>query len=388
MKSAFLWRFHAVHHSAEHVNFLVNTRGHPVDVIFTRLCGLTLLYATGPASPGRSEPVAGAHAGVVHRLALWSSIFTNSRQPALAAGAVGGDHRQPPPSTHLATTTPLRGPHRTTNYIIDAAFRRYWLFGNLLPQSREAWPKDYGTDPRPGDHRSANCWSRSRRTARSPRPLAGPVLEPTRPQRSRSRQAAARRRTIRVNHTEGALAWSMVAWRADGLNHPRIRQTSRLQFLAADHGEPRARRPAHTRRATPTTAVRDAAFSGWPASARVWAGSPDLDGNEVASPVVPASPASGAHRVAVSRPRKVSGPRRSAFPCAAPRPAGVKAWRQAPPWRWTIRGFKRRLMRRRRRWGMAGPDTKTLTRRPFQFGASVRPRPSRTPRSSTRCWLR
>jgi sterol desaturase/sphingolipid hydroxylase (fatty acid hydroxylase superfamily) len=46
---SFLWRFHAVHHSAEHVNFLVNTRGHPVDVIFTRLCGLTLLYATGLA---------------------------------------------------------------------------------------------------------------------------------------------------------------------------------------------------------------------------------------------------------------------------------------------------------------------------------------------------
>ena len=51
-----LWRFHAVHHSAEHVNFLVNTRGHPVDVIFTRLCGLTLLYATGLASPVGPNP--------------------------------------------------------------------------------------------------------------------------------------------------------------------------------------------------------------------------------------------------------------------------------------------------------------------------------------------
>src|SRR3984957_9838999 len=52
----FLWRFHAVHHSAEHVNFLVNARGHPVDVIFTRLCGLTLLYATGLASPVGPNP--------------------------------------------------------------------------------------------------------------------------------------------------------------------------------------------------------------------------------------------------------------------------------------------------------------------------------------------
>src|SRR5271165_2169887 len=51
-----LWRFHAVHHSAEHVNFLVNTRAHPVDMVFTRLCGLTLLYATGLASPVGPNP--------------------------------------------------------------------------------------------------------------------------------------------------------------------------------------------------------------------------------------------------------------------------------------------------------------------------------------------
>ena len=46
-----LWRFHAVHHSATHLSFLVNMRAHPVDLIFTRLCGLVLLYATGLASP-------------------------------------------------------------------------------------------------------------------------------------------------------------------------------------------------------------------------------------------------------------------------------------------------------------------------------------------------
>jgi sterol desaturase/sphingolipid hydroxylase (fatty acid hydroxylase superfamily) len=45
-----LWRFHAVHHSATHVNFLVNTRAHPIDMVFTRLCGLVLLYATGLTS--------------------------------------------------------------------------------------------------------------------------------------------------------------------------------------------------------------------------------------------------------------------------------------------------------------------------------------------------
>src|SRR5262249_23556779 len=35
-----LWRFHAIHHDAEEVDWLVHTRAHPVDMAFTRLCGL------------------------------------------------------------------------------------------------------------------------------------------------------------------------------------------------------------------------------------------------------------------------------------------------------------------------------------------------------------
>jgi sterol desaturase/sphingolipid hydroxylase (fatty acid hydroxylase superfamily) len=52
----FLWRFHAVHHSATHIHFLVNTRGHPIDMVFTRLCGMALLFATGLASPVGPNP--------------------------------------------------------------------------------------------------------------------------------------------------------------------------------------------------------------------------------------------------------------------------------------------------------------------------------------------
>jgi sterol desaturase/sphingolipid hydroxylase (fatty acid hydroxylase superfamily) len=47
----FLWRFHAIHHSAEHLDFLVSTRAHPVDMVFTRLCELIPLYILGLASP-------------------------------------------------------------------------------------------------------------------------------------------------------------------------------------------------------------------------------------------------------------------------------------------------------------------------------------------------
>lgn len=53
-QSAWLWRFHAVHHSAEHMYFLVNTRAHPVDMIVTRLFGLAPLYALGLAGPSAS----------------------------------------------------------------------------------------------------------------------------------------------------------------------------------------------------------------------------------------------------------------------------------------------------------------------------------------------
>jgi sterol desaturase/sphingolipid hydroxylase (fatty acid hydroxylase superfamily) len=46
-----LWRFHAVHHSAEEVDFLVSTRAHPVDIVFSRICELTPMYVLGLASP-------------------------------------------------------------------------------------------------------------------------------------------------------------------------------------------------------------------------------------------------------------------------------------------------------------------------------------------------
>ena len=46
-----LWRFHAIHHAAEHMDWLVNTRSHPLDIFFGRMCGLVPLYLTGLAQP-------------------------------------------------------------------------------------------------------------------------------------------------------------------------------------------------------------------------------------------------------------------------------------------------------------------------------------------------
>ena len=46
----FLWRFHALHHSAEHIDFLVNGRAHPIDMVITRMSGLVPLYILGLGS--------------------------------------------------------------------------------------------------------------------------------------------------------------------------------------------------------------------------------------------------------------------------------------------------------------------------------------------------
>jgi sterol desaturase/sphingolipid hydroxylase (fatty acid hydroxylase superfamily) len=46
-----LWRFHAIHHSAEEIDWLVNSRAHPVDIVFTRFCDMLPMYALGLAQP-------------------------------------------------------------------------------------------------------------------------------------------------------------------------------------------------------------------------------------------------------------------------------------------------------------------------------------------------
>ena len=51
-KSVFLWRFHALHHSAEHIDFLVNGRAHPVDLVWVKMSGLVPLYALGLGNTG------------------------------------------------------------------------------------------------------------------------------------------------------------------------------------------------------------------------------------------------------------------------------------------------------------------------------------------------
>lgn len=46
-----LWRFHSIHHGAEEIDWLVNSRAHPIDMVFVRICGLVPMYLLGLAQP-------------------------------------------------------------------------------------------------------------------------------------------------------------------------------------------------------------------------------------------------------------------------------------------------------------------------------------------------
>jgi sterol desaturase/sphingolipid hydroxylase (fatty acid hydroxylase superfamily) len=53
-ENAWLWRFHSIHHIPVAMDWLVNTHAHPVDLIFTRLCGYVPLYFLGLAHGARN----------------------------------------------------------------------------------------------------------------------------------------------------------------------------------------------------------------------------------------------------------------------------------------------------------------------------------------------
>jgi sterol desaturase/sphingolipid hydroxylase (fatty acid hydroxylase superfamily) len=130
-----LWRFHAIHHSAEHVNFLVNTRAHPVDMVFTRLCGLVLLYATGLAN------TVGPHPTLVPALVLFIGSMWSFLIHANVRWRLGPlEEVFASPFFHHWHHT--REDHKDHNYssmlpFMDRVFGTYY--------SPREWPTAYGT---------------------------------------------------------------------------------------------------------------------------------------------------------------------------------------------------------------------------------------------------
>lgn len=134
-----LWHFHAIHHSAEQIDWLVNTRAHPVDMIFTRLCGLVPLYVLGLAAP------AGGEASMVPVVVLLVGIVWGFFIHANLRWRFG-------PLEWLVATPGFHHWHHTNDGpdVLDKNYAAMlpvmdWLFGSLhLPRHR--LPVRYGTD--------------------------------------------------------------------------------------------------------------------------------------------------------------------------------------------------------------------------------------------------
>jgi sterol desaturase/sphingolipid hydroxylase (fatty acid hydroxylase superfamily) len=131
-----LWRFHAIHHSAEHLDWLVNTRAHPVDMVFTRLAGLVPVYLLGLAQATRSglDP---AVALVMVLGTVWSFFIHANVRCRLG------------PLEWLVSTPAFHHWHHTNDEHRDRNFAAIFpwldrLFGTAwLPRH---WPPVYGID--------------------------------------------------------------------------------------------------------------------------------------------------------------------------------------------------------------------------------------------------
>ena len=132
----FLWRFHAVHHAPEHMNWLVNTRAHPVDMVFTRLCGVAPIYLLGLQSLGGHE--AGTIALITTLVGTVWAFFVH----ADLRWRFG-------PLEYLLATPGFHHWHHTNDGNINKNFAALlpildWVFGTMfLPKH---WPPSYGID--------------------------------------------------------------------------------------------------------------------------------------------------------------------------------------------------------------------------------------------------
>ena len=142
----FLWRFHEVHHTPDHIDWLVNTRTHPVDMVFTRICAITPLYVLGLGGP------VGTNASLIPALVLIVGSMWGFFIHANVRWRFG-------PLEWIVATPAFHHWHHTLDGPINRNYASMlpWLdrlFGtHHLP--RDAWPSEYGVIPpaKPGENR-------------------------------------------------------------------------------------------------------------------------------------------------------------------------------------------------------------------------------------------
>jgi sterol desaturase/sphingolipid hydroxylase (fatty acid hydroxylase superfamily) len=137
-EAPFLWRFHAVHHRSRHIDWLVNTRVHPFDMIFSRLCGLVPIYLLGLGGPGTGASSLPALLFVVGGT-IWGFVLH------VNAGWRLGPIEQVIASPrfhhwHHTGSGPIDRNYASMLPVIDR------LFGTQYLPPGGAWPKDYGVN--------------------------------------------------------------------------------------------------------------------------------------------------------------------------------------------------------------------------------------------------
>jgi sterol desaturase/sphingolipid hydroxylase (fatty acid hydroxylase superfamily) len=136
----FLWRFHSIHHSAQHLDFMVNTRAHPLDMVFSRFCSLVPIYLLGLGGPPETVTSAGTAVPLAVTLfgTVWGFFIHSNLRCRLG------------PLEWLVVTPAFHHWHHTLNGPINHNYSSTlpWLdriFGtHFLP--RNAWPDAYGAD--------------------------------------------------------------------------------------------------------------------------------------------------------------------------------------------------------------------------------------------------
>ena len=150
----FMWRFHSIHHAPEDVYFLISARGHPIDNVFIRLCGLIPIYLLGLGAP---QSVQGTLIATLTMLivTLWGFFIHSNLRWRFG------------PLEWLFATPAFHHWHHT---LAEPRDRNYasmlpcmdWFFGtHYLP--RNQWPAAYGIEEK------------------LPSSLAGQLLHPFRP---------------------------------------------------------------------------------------------------------------------------------------------------------------------------------------------------------------
>jgi sterol desaturase/sphingolipid hydroxylase (fatty acid hydroxylase superfamily) len=150
----FLWRFHSLHHSPEHVYFLISARAHPIDNAFIRLCGLIPIYILGLGAP---QSVQGTLVATLLMLAvtIWGFFIHANLRWRLG------------PLEWLLATPGFHHWHHTKSGLRDRNYASMlplmdWIFGTFHLPSKE-WPTAYGIE------------------AKLPNTVAGQLLYPMRP---------------------------------------------------------------------------------------------------------------------------------------------------------------------------------------------------------------